>query len=122
MAESEGGKMSEQLTMDNIHSNGRWTQGGNGSHWDGCEDVHWDCKIVALTARIAELEAENRWIPVSERLPEHKQPVLAAADGEVTNTYYDVNSRKWSQSEYFWFPDDTVTHWRSLPLSPSEEE
>ena len=34
----------------------RWTKGGDGSHWEGCEDVHWDCKIVALTARIAELK------------------------------------------------------------------
>ena len=24
----------------------RWTDGGDGSHWDGCEDVHWDCKIA----------------------------------------------------------------------------
>ena len=30
----------------------RWTYGGNGSHWEGCAEVHWDCKI-------AELEAEN---------------------------------------------------------------
>jgi len=30
----------------------RWTYGGNGSHWDGCAEVHWDCKI-------AQLEAEN---------------------------------------------------------------
>ena len=29
-----------------------WTYGGNGSHWDGCAEVHWDCKI-------AQLEAEN---------------------------------------------------------------
>ena len=30
----------------------RWTYGGNGSHWEGCAEVHWDCKI-------AQLEAEN---------------------------------------------------------------
>lgn len=22
------------------------TYGGEGSHWDGCEKVHWDCKIA----------------------------------------------------------------------------
>lgn len=32
---------------------GRWTTGGNGSHWHGCEEAHWDCKI-------AKLEAENK--------------------------------------------------------------
>jgi hypothetical protein len=30
----------------------RMTYGGNGSHWEGCAEVHWDCKI-------AQLEAEN---------------------------------------------------------------
>ena len=28
------------------------TRGGNGSHWQGCEETHWDCKI-------AHLEREN---------------------------------------------------------------
>ena len=23
---------------------------GDGSHWEGCEDVHWDCRIVQLEA------------------------------------------------------------------------
>ncbi len=31
-------------------------RGGDGSHWDGCEGVHWDCKIERLETRIAELE------------------------------------------------------------------
>ena len=30
----------------------RWTKGGDGSHWEGCEDVHWDCKIVQLEAEL----------------------------------------------------------------------
>jgi hypothetical protein len=35
------------------------TRGGDGSHWDGCESVHWDCKISKLEARVAELEANK---------------------------------------------------------------
>ena len=31
----------------------RMTYGGNGSHWDSCVDVHWDCKIVQLEAELA---------------------------------------------------------------------
>jgi len=45
---------------------GRYIKGGDGSHWVGCEETHWDCKIARLEkentrlqARIAELEAEN---------------------------------------------------------------
>lgn len=40
-----------------LFGKGRWTFGGDGSHWDGCENVHWDCALVRLTARVAELEA-----------------------------------------------------------------
>jgi hypothetical protein len=73
-----------------------------------------------LTAELAELRERTRWIPVSERLPDHKQSVLAVADREVTNTYYDVNFRKWSQSKYYWFPEGEVTHWMPLPEPPEE--
>jgi len=47
-----------------------------------CEDCgatiysdYWNTRPIedALNARIAELEAERRWIPVGERLPEEKQ-------------------------------------------------
>ncbi len=36
----------------------RMTCGGNGSHWDGCVDVHWDCRIAQLEAELARLTAE----------------------------------------------------------------
>jgi hypothetical protein len=25
-----------------------WTKGGAGSHWEGCAEVHWDCRIAEL--------------------------------------------------------------------------
>jgi hypothetical protein len=28
--------------------NWNYTRGGDGSHWEGCEETHWDCKIVHL--------------------------------------------------------------------------
>ena len=34
----------------------RWTKGGDGSHFEGCEDVHWDCKIAHLEAELARLQ------------------------------------------------------------------
>ena len=36
----------------------RWAKGGKGSHWEGCEDVHWDCKIAHLEKELARLTAE----------------------------------------------------------------
>lgn len=42
------------------------TRGGDGSHWDGCEESHWDCAIERLIQRVAELEvmlkAKDIWI------------------------------------------------------------
>ena len=36
----------------------QYTRGGNGAHWDGCAEVHWDCKIAELEAENAILTAE----------------------------------------------------------------
>ena len=46
----------KEKIREDLFGRGRWTFGGDGSHWDGCENVHWDCALVHLTARIAELE------------------------------------------------------------------
>ena len=36
----------------------RYIKGGNGSHWEGCEEVHWDCRIAQLETELARLTAE----------------------------------------------------------------
>ena len=36
----------------------RWTKGGDGSHFEGCEDVHLDCRIAQLEKEIARLNVE----------------------------------------------------------------
>ena len=40
------------VSMEHLHL----TKGGNGSHWEGCADVHWDCKISQLQAEIDRLQ------------------------------------------------------------------
>jgi len=37
-------------------------RGGNGSHWEGCENVHWDCKIAKLERTVAKLKSENEFL------------------------------------------------------------
>jgi hypothetical protein len=52
--------------------NWNYTRGGDGSHWEGCEETHWDCKIVHLekqnermadvvSAAILWRKAQNHW-------------------------------------------------------------
>ncbi|MFA5753448.1 MAG: DUF551 domain-containing protein [Bacteroidales bacterium] len=75
-----------------------------------------------LTARIAELEEKQRWIPVSERLPKDGEYVLAAfTDTILTATYH----RQWTGLVGLddWLDIEgrhsgTPTHWMPLPPNP----
>lgn len=42
--------------MTDQKDEGRYIRGGGGSHWDGCEETHWDCKILAMQKQINALE------------------------------------------------------------------
>jgi len=103
--------------------------------------VDWNTRPIedALNARIAELEAERRWIPVSERLPDIEDG--DSKDYDVVLTYpfrRDVIVATWSydaldkthRRRWFdcwsdeWGPDDItdyVTHWRERPTPPEVE-
>ena len=82
------------------------------------ELLMWKGLAAEHLARIAELEAERRWIPVSERLPEAETRVLAA----TPTGYMEVD---WRFSEPIidcgfanFFSLDNVTHWMPLPEPP----
>ena len=74
-----------------------------------------------LTARIAELEAAQRWIPVSERLPEPYTRVLAC----IKSGYMEVDYMYSEPIVDVGIADfnslDNVTHWMPLPPSPESE-
>ena len=75
--------------------------------WRGLAAEHLD--------RIAELEEKQRWIPVSERLPEEKQTVLAL---DKTGTAYHW---EYARSLSNIFVSD-YTHWMPLPEPPEVTE
>lgn len=80
----------------------------------------------ALLDEIDRLNAERRWIPVSERLPENKQDVF------VLNKYGDCKARTYlDDGDIRWWlhSDDNycdeleyATHWMPLPPPPPEEK
>ena len=84
-------------------------------------------QIIELEAENAELKAERRWIPVSERLPEDGETVFVIIhDGferfengnEVARLTYLGNGNWWSwKSERY-----IVTHWMPLPESPNDTQ
>lgn len=79
--------------------------------------------IEVRTARITELEAERRWIPVSERLPETYKPVLTVDMSEATQipvpAFYNPDTKCWSTHFKY---DLWVTHWMPLPKLPEVQE
>jgi len=86
--------------------------------------------VYTLKARIAELEAESdqltarlcqerqddKWIPVSERLPEANKCVLIYdAGGNMT---VDILVKSGGVETYFWLPKYRILFWMPLPEPP----
>ena len=75
--------------------------------------------IETNEARIAELEEERRWIPVSERLPDNWESVLtidiSKSTRDMVTAFYNPEIRLWSSH---FSCDLWVTHWMPLPEPP----
>lgn len=84
---------------------------------------------MKLEAELARLNAERRWIPVSERLPE----IHDDYDGEKSDCCYAIDIHKCVWIAYY-RPDEkdwyelpagiiltTITHWMPLPEPPEGE-
>ena len=95
----------------------------NGStlgHHSGLYEVAADA-LEIQQKRIAELEKQRRWIPVTERLPEAFVSVLVNMPGEkpspTVREGFISNNGVW-HSAYFDRESDEVTHWMPLPEPP----
>ena len=85
------------------------------------QEVHelW-AEIETRDKRVAELEAAQRWIPVSERLPEENVTVLVVTKRNRNPVVAWMRLGFWrSRGVDFAL---SVTHWMPLPQPPEVQE
>ena len=74
-----------------------------------------ECHLRAV-ARIAELEEKQRWIPVSERLPEDGKPVWVCTIWNEQHSGFLIDG-VWG-GLFRDFREGEITHWMPLPPNP----
>ncbi len=79
-------------------------------------------KLDKVKTRLAELEAQQRWIPVSEREPEENRYVLVTDGKQVfeAKCYKKYDELKWVWQGYD--IDENITHWMLKPQPPKDGE
>lgn len=79
-----------------------------------------EAEIDQLTARWRQERQDDKWIPVSERLPDNWKPVLTIDMSESTRVpvpaFYNPETSLWSTHLPNY--DLWVTHWMPLPEPP----
>ncbi len=77
-----------------------------------------------LTGRVRELEKENTWISVNDKLPKAYQDVLILTDyGKQATAYRNAESKVnygWNDSMRPVHTYGSITHWQHLPPSNKE--
>lgn len=80
-------------------------------------------RLEALEAEVSRLKARQRWIPVTERLPEVSMRTLVSIDDcvGVAHFTHDI-SGMYFFSDHAGIPLTFVTHWMPLPEPPALDE
>ncbi len=106
------------VVCENLCTNPNTFDGGGGVWTDD-----WNRRPIedALRARIAELEAKQHWIPVSEPPKESGEYfTLTQVEGENF-----VGTAVYEKKHNHWWNDlgdrDDITHWMTLPEPPEDD-
>ncbi len=99
-------------------------------HRDGCYDCDYDgdrnaCIEYLKTSMADHLIANGatfqKWIPVSERLPENGDVVICfIKNGEQDMLQWDTFENTWVGKQWT-YKRHAVTHWMPLPEPPKED-
>lgn len=102
-------------------------EGYIGIHYiNGVEDLYINpCLLKAIDFAISSLreQEERRWIPVTERLPEPGERVLAT-DGGFVGEFYINSQGQWQRynvNNYSLLMALDILWWMPLPEPPKEE-
>ena len=76
--------------------------------------------IERLTAENTVLREKQRWIPVTERMPDDDATVLTYKNGILEVQKYEKGRNGWICNGWFWSMAN-VTHWMPLPEAPEVE-
>lgn len=74
---------------------------------------------VVQGEELSKLKEQQRWIPVTERLPGEDDDVLIMSSGSINMGYYSTYNEYWVDYINVYYND--VTHWMPLPERPKEE-
>ena len=120
--------MTNDELIQALREDAEWAHGNEwetpitlGDHLDAAADA-----LEAAAKRIAELETAQRWIPVSEKMPELPNSSycsigVIATDGKTSfyRTYERtvVRGKTVERWMYPWdrISDESITHWQPLP-------
>ena len=85
-----------------------------------------------IERRLSALQADARWIPVGERLPEDGTEVLIAVESvfephyHIWKAYHVSHIPQWTADNGLYYHHtsnyESVTHWMPLPEAPKEDE
>lgn len=89
-----------------------------GVTFDKTKDEEWSKELIDHF----DLQIWPRPIPVSERLPQFDETVLAYEDGAGWLSLILEENGQWTNSDTWWSDESTrITHWMPLPPKPEQD-
>lgn len=85
---------------------------------DAVEELSREKESLAKSVNEASEILRRRWIPVTERLPEHGWYLAYGPTIKMEVLHFHSVEEVWSSERYY---NIEVTHWMPLPQAPKEE-